>query len=178
MKPYATSPIPNTSGARPQKSFLQGLLGVTSLPNLGVVTTSIAGKTDQAVVTRTWGLLQVIPSRQKEAYGPRFTWAEFFKARNWLHGMAVHFALAIGSLLLVFVPPFRTLVKKFVFQPGEGVSREDMEKEEVEYRGTASPDISSNPDKKQAFCRAWFNGGLYRCKCASQSRRSECGVES
>lgn len=163
-KPFAMSPIPHTSGAKPPKSLLQSILGVTSLPNLGVVTTSLAGKTDLAVVTRTWGLLHEIPSRKKEFYGPRFTWTEYFKARNWFHGMIVHFALAIGSLLLVFVPPFRSLVRRFVYQPGEGVSREDMEKEEVEYRGTASPDVESNPTKKQAFCRAWFHGGLYKCK--------------
>ncbi|GAB0132658.1 hypothetical protein EsDP_00001087 [Epichloe bromicola] len=159
--PYATSPIPHASGARPRKSWLQALLGVTSLPNLGIVTTSLAGKTDQAVITRTWGLLHEIPSRKSEFYGPRFTWAEYFKARNWLHGIAVHFALTIGGLLLVFVPPLRSLVKRFVYQPGEGVSREDMAREEVEYRGTATPDIDSNPAGKQAFCRAWFHGSLY-----------------
>jgi hypothetical protein len=166
-KPFALSPIPQVSGTKPQKSLLQGLLGVRSLPNLGVVTTSIAAKTDQAVVDRTWGLLHEIPSRKKEFYGPRFTWSQHFKARNWLHGIAVHFALAIGGFLLVFVPPFRSLVKRFVYQPGEGVSKEDMEKEEVEYRGTASPDIDSNPAKKQAFGRAWFHGSLYKCKWAS-----------
>ncbi|TWU76689.1 hypothetical protein ED733_001038 [Metarhizium rileyi] len=129
-KPFAISPIPHTSGAKPQTSFLQSLLGVTSLPNLGLLTTSIAGKTDQAVVTRTWGLLHEIPSRKKEFYGPRFTW-------------------------------FRSLVKRFVYQPGEGVSREEMENEAVEYRGTAVPDLESNPSQKQAFGRAWFHGGLY-----------------
>lgn len=54
-KPFAMSPIPNTSGSRHQRSLLQRLLGVTWLPKLGVVTTSVAAKTDQAVVTRTWG---------------------------------------------------------------------------------------------------------------------------
>ncbi|KAG5991711.1 hypothetical protein E4U54_003838 [Claviceps lovelessii] len=160
-KPYAMSPIPPTSESRTQRSLLQGLLGVTSLPNLGTVTTSIAAKTDQAVVTRTWGLLHEIPSRKDEFYGPRFTWAEYFRARNWLHGIAVHFALAIAGLLLVFVPPFRSLVKKFVYQPGEGTSRENMAGEELEYRGTATPDIDINPTKKQAFSRAWFHGSAY-----------------
>lgn len=172
-KPFAISPIPHTSGAKPQNSFLQSLLGVTSLPNLGLLTTSIAGKTDQAVVTRTWGLLHEIPSRKKEFYGPRFTWCEYFKARNWLHGIAIHFALAIGSILLVFVPPVRSLVKRFVYQPGEGVSREEMENEAVEYRGTAVPDLESNPSQKQAFGRAWFHGGLYMCKCASPITRDK-----
>ncbi|KHN99475.1 Saccharopine dehydrogenase / Homospermidine synthase [Metarhizium album ARSEF 1941] len=157
-KPFATSPIPHTSGAKPQKGFLQTILGVTSRPNLGLLTTSISATVDQAVVTRTWGLLHEIPSRRKEFYGSGFTWSEFFKARNWLYGIAIHFGLAIGSLLLVFVPPFRSLVKRFVYQPGEGVSREDMEKEGIEYRATATPDIKSNPDQKQAFCRAWFHG--------------------
>ncbi|QUC19314.1 uncharacterized protein UV8b_03555 [Ustilaginoidea virens] len=160
-KPYAFSPIPHTSGARPRKSLLQRMLGVTSLPYLGRVTTSIAGTTDQAVVTRTWGLLHEVPSRKDEFYGPQFTWVEYFTARNWLHGVAVHFALAVGGFLLAFVPPFRSLVRRFVFQPGEGTGREGMAKEEVEYRGTASPDVDDNPTGKQAFCRAWYHGSLY-----------------
>ena len=167
-KPFATSPIPNTSGEKPHQSIVQRILGVTRLPNLGLVTTSIAGKTDLAVVTRTWGLLHEIPSRKDQFYGPRFTWMEYFRVRNYLHGIAVHLGLLIGSLCLIFVPPLRSLARRFVYQPGEGVSREDMVKEEIEYRGTASPDIDSNPSRKQAFCRAWFHGSPYMRTCARQ----------
>lgn len=83
--------------------------------------------------------------------------------RNWLQGLAVHWGLLIGGFLLLFVPPFRALAQKFVFQPGEGVSKEIAAKEELEYRGTATTDTAGATNKK-AFCRAWYNGGFYYCK--------------
>lgn len=160
-KPFAISPVPHNSGAKPHHTFLEGILGVTSRPNLGILTTSVAGKTDRALVGRTWGLLHEIPSRKDEFYGHNFTWAEYFNARNRLRGFVIHVCIAIGACLLTFVPPFRSLVKKYVYQPGEGTSREDMAKEEIEYRGTAYPDLGSNPRDKQAFCRAWYRGSMY-----------------
>ena len=159
--PYASSPIPHPKGGRPATSIAEALLGVCSLPNLGLVTTSAAGMTDRAVIERSWGLLHEIPSRKKEFYGPNFTWKEYFKARNWFHGVLVHWGLMIGALFLALVPPVRSVVKRFVFKPGEGVSREDMAKEEIEFRGTANPDLPSNAAKKQAFCRAWYHAGAY-----------------
>lgn len=101
-----------------------------------------------------------IPSRKKEFYGPNFTWAEFFKARNWLHGIAVHWGLLIGGLLLIFVPPFRWLARKLVFQPGQGPDMDEAKKDVIEYRGVASPDTDV-PTNKQAFSRAWFHGSMY-----------------
>lgn len=163
MKPYAQSPIPHPEIARPKSSILEQITGLRTIPNLGLLTTSVAGTTDGAVVERTWGLLAETPSRTKEFYGPKFTFAEYFKARNWLHGFSLHLILFFGGLLLAFVPPFRSLVKKFVFQPGEGVDKEETKKEEVEFRGIAYPD-STELAGKQAYCRAWFRGGIYYCE--------------
>lgn len=161
--PFASSPIPHKEPTRSPTSFLQLLFGIRSIPNLGLVTTSVASATDTPVVERTWGLLSQIPSRKDEFYGPNFTWTMYYKARNWLHGIAVHWGLLLGGFLLAFVSPFRALVRKFVFQPGQGPDKASTAKEEIEYRGVASPDTDV-PSNKQAICRAWFHGSMYYCK--------------
>lgn len=159
-KPYASSPIPHPEKARPTPTLLQRWLGVCNVPNLGVLTTSIAGRTDVPVVERSWGLLSQIPSRKDQFYGPRFNWVEYYKPRNWLHGILVHLGLVFGTAMLALFPPVRTLVKRFVYQPGEGRTKEEMAKEEIEYRGVATPDTPTAAGK-QAYCRAWFHGSMY-----------------
>lgn len=161
--PYAQSPIPHQEPTRPKSTILDKVFGVRDVRDLGTVTTSVAGTVDAAIVERTWGLLSEIPSRKEQFYGPKFTWVQYFKARNWLHGIAIHWALLIGGFLLAFVPPFRNLVKKFVYQPGQGPAREETKNEEVEYRGVAFPDTKGNT-KQQAYCRAWFRGSMYERK--------------
>jgi hypothetical protein len=139
------------------------ILGVRSVSNLGLLTTSVAGTTDVAVVERTWGLLSETPSRKEEFYGPNFVWQERMKARNWLHGIFIHWLLIVGGALLVSVAPLREFLKKRVVQPGQGASSEDTAKDYVEYRGIAYPDSKKQLDKA-AFGRMWHHGGVYLCK--------------
>ncbi|KPM43505.1 hypothetical protein AK830_g3076 [Neonectria ditissima] len=158
--PYAQSPISHAEPSRPKDSILEKILGVRTVPNLGMLTTSPMGSTDIAVVERTWGLLSETPSRKDQFYGPRFTWAEYLKTRNWLSGVFLHWMLMVGIVLLAFVPSVRALLKRRVFQPGEGAKREDTENEEIEYRGVAYPD-SEKPIGKIAYCRTFHRGGMY-----------------
>ncbi|KAF7554257.1 hypothetical protein G7046_g6863 [Stylonectria norvegica] len=158
--PYAQSPIPHAEPTRPKVSLLQKVFGVRTIPNLGLLTTSAMGSTDIPVVERTWGLLSETPSRKDQFYGPNFVWAEYSKARNWLHGAIIHIVLFVSGLLLAFVPPFRTVVKRYIYQPGEGAKKEDTTKEELEFRGVATPD-SEKFAGKQAYVRAWHHGGMY-----------------
>ncbi|KAF9770451.1 hypothetical protein IL306_012017 [Fusarium sp. DS 682] len=158
--PYAQSPIPHKEPTRPQSSILQMVFGVQTIPNLGLQTTSVTNSTDVAVVERTWGLLSVTPSRKEEFYGPNFIWTEHMKARNWLHGIFIHWLLIVGGILLVSVAPLRNFLKKCVYQPGEGAKPEDTAKDEIEYRGIAYPD-SEKVAGKAAFGRMWYHGGIY-----------------
>lgn len=139
------------------------IFGVRSVPNLGLLTTSIAGTTDVAVVERTWGLLSETPSRKEEFYGPNFVWQERMKARNWLHGIFLHWLLIVGGILLVSAAPLREFLKKRVTQPGQGATSEDTAKDSVEYRGIAHPD-SEKLAGKAAFSRMWHHGGMYLCE--------------
>ncbi|KAF5594700.1 uncharacterized protein FSUBG_9357 [Fusarium subglutinans] len=158
--PYAQSPVKHKDPKRPKSSILQMIFGVRTVPNLGLQTTSVTNSTDVAVVERTWGLLSSTPSRKDEFYGPNFVWVEHMKARNWLHGIFIHWLLIVGGVLLVSVAPLRNFLKKRVYQPGEGAKREDTAKDEIEYRGIAYPD-SEKAAGKAALCRMWYHGGMY-----------------
>ncbi|OTB17708.1 hypothetical protein K445DRAFT_56367 [Daldinia sp. EC12] len=158
-KPYALSPVHNPKKA-PKPSFLSRLTGVYSMPQLGRMSTSMTAGANTAVVHRTWGLFKKEPSLQKYFYGPNFTYREFIRAKSYLGGMAMHYGIVVSGLLLVLFPPIRKLVRKFVYQPGEGTSKEAQKKECIEFRGVATPDIQPSIGK-QAWCKAEFNGGLY-----------------
>ncbi|KAI0127572.1 Saccharopine dehydrogenase-domain-containing protein [Xylariales sp. AK1849] len=157
-KDYALSPLPNPL-ASPKPSLFSMLTGLYTIPNLGLLHTSITAGTNAAIVQRTWGLFKQEPSRRKEFYGPNFTYREFMKARNFLTGMAMHYGLLLGGALLLFVPPFRALLRKFVFKPGEGPSKEDSAKEYIEFRGVANPDLEKCG--KQVFVKALYSGSMY-----------------
>ncbi|KAI1419019.1 hypothetical protein F5Y12DRAFT_789422 [Xylaria sp. FL1777] len=158
-KPYALSPIPNSKSA-PKASIQSKLTGAYYIPNLGLQSTSITGGTDAAVVHRTWGLLQQEPALRKQAYGPNFTYREYMKTRNLVTAMITHYSIVIGGALLAFCSPFRSLVRRFVFQPGQGPSREDSANDYLEFRGVGTPDVRP-ASGKQALCRAWFHGSMY-----------------
>ncbi|KAI1844718.1 hypothetical protein JX266_009174 [Neoarthrinium moseri] len=157
-KPYALSPVPNPHPT-PAASLFSKLTGLYSVSNLGLLHTSITAGTNTSIVQRTWGLLKQEDSRQKQFYGPKFSYREFMKARNFLTGIAMHYALIVGGALLLFVPPFRALMRRLVFQPGQGPSKEDAAKEYIEFRGVANPDVADS--KKQAFVKAWYSGSMY-----------------
>jgi short subunit dehydrogenase-like uncharacterized protein len=74
----------------------------------------------------------------------------------------MHFALATGALLFA-IPLFRTIVKRFVYQPGDGPTKEAAAKDVADYRGIATPDVQT-PNPARAYCRAHYNGSLYGCK--------------
>ncbi|RYC60489.1 hypothetical protein CHU98_g5709 [Xylaria longipes] len=158
-KPYALSPVPNSKSA-PKASIQSKLTGAYHVPNLGIQSTSLTAGTDAAVVHRTWGIFQQEAALQKHAYGPNFTYREFMKTRNVVTAMIMHYSLIIGGALLAFCSPFRNLLRRYVFQPGQGPSREDAAKEYLEFRGVATPDVQP-ASGKQAFCRAWYHGGMY-----------------
>jgi hypothetical protein len=154
--PYALSPIPGPK-IKNTKSWITKLFGVRVVPDLGILTTSIGASADQPIVQRSWGLLG-----GNSFYGPNFRFGEYSKARNYLVAVMIHFGLAIGALCLA-VPIFRKLARRFVYQPGDGPTKEESQKDRVEYRGIAKPDVeTANPPR--AFCRAYFSGSLYACK--------------
>jgi hypothetical protein len=162
IEPYALSPVPNDHPG-PKKSLIASATGVVNVPGLGIMSTSIQGGMDAAVVFRTWGLTKQEPSLQQEFYGPNFTYQEFQKTRNYLTGIMTHYGLIIAAFLLL-CSPIRVLMRKFVFEPGEGPDKTQAKEDRIEFRAVAKPDID-NGTNKEAFGKLSYNGSMYYRKC-------------
>lgn len=164
VKPYALSAVPNNHPG-PKRSFIATATGVVSVPGLGILSTSIQGGMDAAIVFRSWGLTKEEPSLQKGFYGPNFTYQEFQKTRNILTGTMTHYGLIMGDFLLL-CPPIRSLMRKFIFSPGEGPDKVKTQKDYIEFRAVAKPDTDGDTHK-QAFGRLSYTGSMYYRKCSS-----------
>ncbi|TVY82175.1 putative trans-acting enoyl reductase [Lachnellula suecica] len=150
--PFALSPIPGPATRDPE-SWTTKLLGIRAVSGLGIMTTSLQAVADRPIVQRSWGLLGG-PS----FYGPNFRFSAYMRAQNHLIAVVIHFGLAIASLLIA-IPPVRTLLKRFVTQPGDGPTKEQARNDRVEYKGIGNPDVRSPAGR--AFCRAHYEGSLY-----------------
>ncbi|KAG4027194.1 hypothetical protein MFRU_032g00600 [Monilinia fructicola] len=153
MTPYALSPIPGPK-VRPSKSLITKLTGIKVVPDLGILTTSLAGSTDLAIIHRSWGL-----SSGSRFYGPNFKVEEYMKSRNYLTAIAIHFGLILGGLFLA-IPFFRHTARKYVYQPGEGATKEETKADRVEFRVIAKPD-NDQANPRRIFCRQYYEGSIY-----------------
>lgn len=146
------SPIPTV----PSQSLVTRVLGIRTVSDLGILTTSFGGVADTPIVYRSWALLG-----GDKFYGPNFHFNEYMKAQNYLTAIALHFSIMIGSIFLA-IPLFRTVVRRYVYQPGEGPTKEQYKNDRVEYRGIGVPDVQI-PTATRAFCKAKYEGSLYAC---------------
>lgn len=158
-KPYAMSPTANTTAA-PAPSLWSRLTGVRSVPGLGLLTSSVTAGTNAAIVQRSWGLFRQEAALQAHFYGPNFTYREFMRARSLLGGVAMHYGLLLGGLLLMFCPPFRSAMRRFVYKPGQGPDRDVAARDYIEFRGVAAPDGEAS-GKKQATIKTHYHGSMY-----------------
>lgn len=159
LAPFALSPVPQPY--QPRQSVIGMLTGLYNVPGLGLQCTAPNERMDGSIVERSWGLLSVTPSRKNEAYGPKFSFREHMKAKNWLTGMAFHLTAFFVKIFVFGIPPMRRLVQRFVHQPGQGPDKEESRmKNSIEYRGVGNPDIGKETGKR-AYCRAHFKGGIY-----------------
>lgn len=153
IKPWALSPIPGPTSGK-TISLYNRIFGVRVVPNLGILSSSLAAKPNEAIVQRSWGLLD-----SGKFYGSKFTFHEYQRAGSKLSGFASNLAIALG-LFLVTLSPFRWLIKKFVHPPGQGPSKESHQKELLDYRATAIAD-EIGPQPHRAFSRFRWEGGIY-----------------
>jgi short subunit dehydrogenase-like uncharacterized protein len=152
MQPFALSPAspPRRSSSR---SLLSRLLGPFSYPGLGVLTTSIAAAPNVAIVHRSSGLMPLL-------YGTNFQFSEYMRVPNHAIGVLVHFAILFGSLFLA-IKPCRMLVRRFIYQPGQGPATEATAKDTIEFRAIGVADDSNSGEGKKAMARMRYEGGMY-----------------
>jgi short subunit dehydrogenase-like uncharacterized protein len=164
--PYSISPIPGPKTPSPTP-FLTKILGVRNVPDLGILTTSLGRVSDTPIVERSWGLLG-----GSSFYGPNFHFSEYMRVRNTFAAVFTHLAILTGSLLLA-IPLFRTIARKYVYAPGDGPTKKEAEKYMLEYRGVATPDVKTKT-KTRAWCKARYDGSVYECTavCVSQAAMS------
>jgi short subunit dehydrogenase-like uncharacterized protein len=103
------SPLPTRSSSR---GLLSRIFGPFSYPDLGQLTTSMTASANVPIVHRSSGLM---PS----FYSTSFRFGEYLSVSNYAWGVAIHLGLAFASILLT-LSPVRSLIKKFIYQPGQG----------------------------------------------------------
>lgn len=152
-KAWALSPIPGPTPEKPV-SLYSKIFGVRFVPDLGLLSTSLFAMPNQAIVQRSWGLLD-----NGKLYGSKFTFHEYRRAGSKLSGFVVHLAIAVGLLALT-LSPFRWLIRKLVYAPGQGSSKESQEKELLDYRAVAIAD-QTVPQPPKVISKFRWVGGVY-----------------
>ena len=125
------------------------LTGLRTAPSLGLLTTSITAASNAPIVQRSAVL---------QAYGREFRYEEYMKPRNAAMGVAIHWALLLGSVMLA-LPPVRWLVGRLAYAPGDGPSRETVEGDHAELRATAEADEPAGG--KRVNGRIRWQGSMY-----------------
>lgn len=139
-----------------RKPLLEKLTGVRSISDLGTLTTSPSGMADVALVNRSSTLM---PS----TYGRAFSYTHYARVRNAFMATLFHYAFLTGMGLLL-LPPVRWLLKKFIYGPGQGPTKEDSVNDRVEYRVsvTADQQATANKKPKRAVGSISYAGGMYQ----------------
>ncbi|KEF58614.1 uncharacterized protein A1O9_06540 [Exophiala aquamarina CBS 119918] len=174
IRPYALSPVPNDHQA-PQGTFLSAITGQRTMSELGRLSTSATGPANAAIMFRTWGLTKQEPSLKEEFYGPNFTYREFMNACGFLKGVLMHYSLLIGAVF-VLLPPFRALIKRAVFKPGDGPDREKTKSEIIEFRAVAKPDVDTE-NRRQILGRLQYTGSMYYLTAALLAQAARTMLE-
>lgn len=117
QKPWSLCPVTPPKQTM-SKTWYETITGVRTVNDLGVLTDSLQGPADIPIVHRTWGLYD-----GGHIYGPNFHVSAYMKARNTLTGFGFH-VLLTTALAALILPPVRWLLKHFVYQPGEGPTKE------------------------------------------------------
>ncbi|KAF2144061.1 uncharacterized protein K452DRAFT_306694 [Aplosporella prunicola CBS 121167] len=153
LKPFALSPVqPPASSTSPTPGLVTKILGIRQDKDLGILTDWVQAGVDTAIVQRSWGLLD-----GGKLYGPNFRFSEWMAASSALMGVLVHFGMAF-SMLMIALPPVRFLLKKLVFQPGEGPEIESTKQDHAHYKSVG---IADTPKAERAAGTIKFNGSMY-----------------
>jgi hypothetical protein len=93
-QPWALSPI---EGA--QYRDTDGMLRIRTVPELGLLATSMSAEPNRSIVHRSWGLID-----GGMFYGPTFRYSEYMRVRNTFMAILANLALAAANYLLSLSP--------------------------------------------------------------------------
>lgn len=150
---WASSPVPGPKDIA-SPSLLSKLIGIRYVEGLGTLTTSVSAGPNVATVQRSWGLLD-----GGKLYGPRFSYHEYAAVRNAFIGIIIHFVVIFGALALALAP-VRWLLRKVLYAPGQGATREAANNDSIEYRAVATAD-QDGPNPQRAIGKMRWDGGNY-----------------
>lgn len=155
--PYALSPKrPNPTVPPKPTSLFMKLFGLLRIPELGWMGYQPQAVVDRVIVHRTWGLLESTPN----AYGHNFDFHAWVKL--WGPISAFFWHMALMSLTALFLlRPFRWLLSKTGYQPGEGANLENTNKRWMEFRTVAQPDIPSSDAPRKGLVRLRYDRDPY-----------------
>jgi short subunit dehydrogenase-like uncharacterized protein len=148
--PFALSTVPGRKAI--PEPLTTRLTGVRHVSDLGTLTTGLASGPNATLVHRSWSLFD-----KGNLYGPNFQYNEYQSVRNSFIGLFLHLAINFGMAALA-ISPVRWLIKKLVYQPGEGPTKEDTSKDHIEWRGIATADT---PQQQRAWAKLRFEGSAY-----------------
>jgi short subunit dehydrogenase-like uncharacterized protein len=152
MKPFSLSPAPPPRRAS-SRTLLSRLLGPFSYPGLGLLTTSVGAAPNVAIVHRSSGLMP-------QFYGKDFQFSEYYPVSTYAFGVLVHFAIVFASLF-VAIKPVRSLVRRFVTQPGQGPTAEAFATDVLDFRAIAVAEDTKDGTEKRAMAKMRYEGGMY-----------------
>ncbi|KAF2232637.1 hypothetical protein EV356DRAFT_534367 [Viridothelium virens] len=157
-KPYAISPIapPKSSKAKPSlwSRLVRSLTGIRSVSELGTLTTSINGASDRTIVYRSWGLIG-----SGSFYGPNFRFSPYVRAGNFVRAILLHWGFTLGALALL-LKPARWLMKKLVYAPGQGPTKEETARDLFICKALGTAD-SSATQRPRAVATLKWTGSFY-----------------
>ena len=151
---WASSPVPGPK-LKQSPPLLSKIFGIRTIPGLGTLTSSISAGPNTATVQRSWGLLD-----GGKLYGPRFSYHEYAAVRSAAVGLALNFAMLFGAISLAF-PPVRWLLKRFLYAPGEGATKEATTKDCIEFRALAVADQAGSSPRRAIGKLRWDGGNYY-----------------
>ncbi|KAK7514597.1 Saccharopine dehydrogenase-domain-containing protein [Phyllosticta citriasiana] len=153
MKSFALSPVrPPPTSSSPKSGLFEKIFGVRQDKDLGVLTDWVQAKMDAAIVHRSWGLLD-----GGKAYGTNFRFSEWLAVKSTISGALVHFITLFGAAMIA-LPPLRWVLKKLVYQPGDGPTKEETKNDFFQYKAVG---IADTAQKERALATFAYKGSMY-----------------
>lgn len=155
MSPYSLSAI-GPPATTPSKTLYEKATGIRTDPDLGILTDSLQGPSDIPIVNRSWSLFD-----KGNFYGPNFKINIYNRTSSNLYAFITHLAMTFGFASLI-LPPVRWALKRLVYAPGTGPTKQETEKDHCEWRAIATADSTDPNDPKRAEGRIRWEGSMYQ----------------